>query len=143
MHNLPAGQTLLTTAGVVPPDVVAERRLRIHEGRVESSDTLTREDPVPLRDALAAVGKELGLPDTNDLDVLVAVWAELVGGDVAHHARVRSVRDGECTIEVDGPAWATRVRYLVGDLQRHANERCGDGFLTQVRVVVKAPRRTV
>jgi DNA replication and repair protein RecF len=39
VHNLPAGQTLLTTAGVVPPDVVAERRLRIHEGRIEGADT--------------------------------------------------------------------------------------------------------
>jgi predicted nucleic acid-binding Zn ribbon protein len=104
---------------------------------------VTREDPVPLRDALAAVGKELGLPATNDLDVVITVWSELVGNDVAQHARVRSVRDGECTIEVDGPAWATRVRYLVGDLQQHANERCREGFLTNVRVVVAAPRRTV
>ena len=104
---------------------------------------MTREDPVPLRDALAAVGKELGLPDTNDLDVLVAVWSELVGSDVARHARVRSVRDGECTIEVEGPVWATRVRYLVGELRRHANERCGEDFLTNVRVVVATPRRTV
>jgi DNA replication and repair protein RecF len=39
VHNLPAGQTLLTTAGVVPPDVVAERRLRIHEGRIEGAPT--------------------------------------------------------------------------------------------------------
>jgi predicted nucleic acid-binding Zn ribbon protein len=104
---------------------------------------VTREDPVPLRDALAAVGKELGLPATNDLDVLIAVWSELIGNDVAQHARVRSVRDGECTIEVDGPVWATRVRYLMSDLQRLANERCGEGFLTNVRVVVAAPRRTV
>ena len=104
---------------------------------------MTREDPLPLRDALAAVGKELGLPDTNDLDVLAAVWCELVGSDVAPHARVRSVRDGECTIEVDGPAWATRVRYLAGDLRRSADERCGVGFLTNVRVVVATTRRTV
>ncbi len=83
---------------------------------------------MPLRDALAAVGKELGLPETNDLDAVIAVWSELVGNDVAQHARVRSVRDGECTIEVDGPAWATRVRYLPGDLQRQVNERCGRAF---------------
>ncbi len=104
---------------------------------------MTGEDPVPLRDALAAVGKELGLPTTNDLDVLIGLWSELVGNDVAQHARVRSVRDGECTIEVDGPAWATRVRYLMGDLRRHANERCREGFVTTVRVVVTAPRRTI
>jgi predicted nucleic acid-binding Zn ribbon protein len=103
---------------------------------------VTRDDPMPLRDALAAVGKELGVPDANEFDTLVTVWSEVVGIDVARHARVRSVRDGECTIEVDGPAWATRVRYLTSDLQRHANERCGEGFVTHVRVVVAGPRST-
>jgi DNA replication and repair protein RecF len=38
VRNLPAGQTLLTTAGVVPPDVIADRQLRLHEGRVEGID---------------------------------------------------------------------------------------------------------
>ena len=104
---------------------------------------MTPDDPIPLRDALAAVGKELGVPDAHAFGTLVAVWTEVVGIEVAQHARVRSVRDGECTIEVDGPAWATRVRYLTGDLQRHANERCGEGFVTHVRVVVTGPRSTV
>jgi DNA replication and repair protein RecF len=35
VENLPPGQTLLTTAGEVPRGVVAERRLRIRDGRVE------------------------------------------------------------------------------------------------------------
>ncbi len=34
LRNLPAGQTLLTTATGVLPDVVAERTLYIHEGRI-------------------------------------------------------------------------------------------------------------
>jgi predicted nucleic acid-binding Zn ribbon protein len=103
---------------------------------------VTPDDPLPLADALAAVGKELGLPDTNAFDALVAAWPEVAGADVARHARVRSVRNGECTIEVDGPAWATRVRYLASDLVAHANARCGEGFVTQLRVVVGAPRST-
>jgi DNA replication and repair protein RecF len=32
--NLPAGQTLVTTAGTIPPDVVAERRLSVVAGRI-------------------------------------------------------------------------------------------------------------
>ena len=35
VRNLPNGQTLLTTAGSVPSDVVPEQHLRIHDGRVE------------------------------------------------------------------------------------------------------------
>ena len=36
VRNLPPGQTLLTTAGELPPDVVAERTLVVHAGRIES-----------------------------------------------------------------------------------------------------------
>jgi DNA replication and repair protein RecF len=36
VRNLPPGQTLLTTAGAVPPDVHPERRLRIHGAHVVS-----------------------------------------------------------------------------------------------------------
>jgi len=37
IRNLPAGQTLLTTAGVIPPDVKPDQVLRINAGRVESA----------------------------------------------------------------------------------------------------------
>ncbi len=40
VRNLRRGQTLLTTAGDVPADVVPERRLRIRDGRVERVDGL-------------------------------------------------------------------------------------------------------
>ncbi|HEV7525539.1 MAG TPA: DNA replication/repair protein RecF [Acidimicrobiia bacterium] len=36
VHNLPPGQTLLTTAGALPPDVVAERSLVMRAGTIES-----------------------------------------------------------------------------------------------------------
>lgn len=36
VRNLPQGQTLLTTAGELPPDVVAQRTLIVHAGHVES-----------------------------------------------------------------------------------------------------------
>jgi DNA replication and repair protein RecF len=36
VHNLPPGQTLLTTAGELPPDVVAQRTLIVHAGHVEA-----------------------------------------------------------------------------------------------------------
>jgi DNA replication and repair protein RecF len=38
VQSLPRSQTLLTTAGTVPPAVVAERRLRIDDGRIEPLD---------------------------------------------------------------------------------------------------------
>jgi DNA replication and repair protein RecF len=36
VRNLPAGQTLLTTAGALPPDVVAQQNLVVRAGRIET-----------------------------------------------------------------------------------------------------------
>jgi len=101
-----------------------------------------REEPVPLRDAIAAVGKELGLPPADVVGTLNSQWEDIVGPAIAQHAQVRSVRDGECTIVVDGPAWATQLRYAANDLLGRVNERCGDGAVTSVKVVVSGPRKT-
>jgi predicted nucleic acid-binding Zn ribbon protein len=101
-----------------------------------------RDEPVPLRDAMAAVGKELGLPPADVVGTLISQWEDIVGPAIAQHAEVRSVRDGECTIVVDGPAWATQLRYAANDLVGRVNERCGDGAVTSVKVVVSGPRKT-
>jgi DNA replication and repair protein RecF len=37
VHNLPSDQTLLTTAAAIPDEIVADRRLRFHDGRVEEA----------------------------------------------------------------------------------------------------------
>jgi len=100
------------------------------------------DEPVPLRDAVAAVGRELGLAPPDVVETLVARWRDIVGPAIAEHAQVRSVRDGECTIVVDGPAWATQIRYGSADLLARVNERCGEGSVTSIRVVVSGPRRT-
>jgi predicted nucleic acid-binding Zn ribbon protein len=104
---------------------------------------MTGNDPHHLSDALEEVGRQLGLSSPGAFAAVVATWSEVVGPDVATHARVRSLQDGECTVEVDEPAWATRVRYLGPELRRRANERSGSGIVSSVTVVVKTPRRAV
>jgi len=101
-----------------------------------------REEPVPLRDALDRLGRELGLAPANVLETLEAQWIDVVGPAIAEHARVRSLRDGECTIAVDGPVWATQLRYASADLVARVNERCGAGAVTSLKVVVSGPHKT-
>ena len=77
VRNLPPGQTLLTTAGVIPPDVAARSaccgstragsRQRMSESRMTR-----RDEPVLLRDAVAAVGRELGMPPPDAFATLAA-----------------------------------------------------------------------
>jgi len=99
--------------------------------------TRRREEPLALRDALAAVGNEIGMPAPDALTTLVAAWPELVGPALAQHARVRSVRHGECTVEVDGPPWATQLRYCAAEVIAAANERCGGPVCSTLTVVVR------
>ena len=101
-----------------------------------------RDEPIPLRDAIAIVGRELGIPSPDLVETLVASWVDIVGPAIAAHAHVRSVLNGECTIVVDGPAWATQLRYGSSDLVERVNERCGGGAVTSVKVVVAGPRKT-
>jgi predicted nucleic acid-binding Zn ribbon protein len=97
------------------------------------------DDPVPLRDAVAAVGHELGMPPPGELGALARAWSEIVGDAVAAHTAVRSVREGVCTVEVDDPGWATQVRYAEQQIVVRAETCCGPGVVRSVRVVVARP----
>ena len=70
------------------------------------------DEPVPLSDALAKVGAELGLAPGDVHGTLDARWSDVMGADVAAHARLVSVREGTLTVAVDDPIWATQLRYL-------------------------------
>jgi predicted nucleic acid-binding Zn ribbon protein len=101
-----------------------------------------RHDPVPLSDALAAVGRDLGVPEPDVVARVVALWEELVGPAVAAHARVVSVHAGVCTVTVDAPAWATQLRYLEQGLVERAATVLGAGIVVAVKVVVTPPGET-
>ncbi len=94
------------------------------------------DEPVPLADALAAVGAELGLPAGDAHGTLEQHWVEIMGDDVAAHTRLVSVRDGVLTVTVDGPIWATQMRYLETAVMERAATALGPGVVTTMRVRV-------
>lgn len=97
------------------------------------------DEPVLLRDAVDAVGRQLGMPTSDAFAQLAAAWPTVVGPQLAPHTSVRSVRDGVCTVEVDGTGWATQLRYAEQQLVERAAECCGAGVVTSIRVVVSGP----
>jgi predicted nucleic acid-binding Zn ribbon protein len=94
------------------------------------------DEPVPLADALAKVGKELGLAPGDAHGTLDARWSEVMGNDVAAHARLVSVRDGTLTVTVDDPVWATQLRYLEPAIVTRATALLGPGVVARVKVRV-------
>ena len=63
--------------------------------------TRERDEPKPLSEALAEVAADLGLPDPDAFQTLVANWPQLVGDDLSRHCRLRSLRDGVLRLGVD------------------------------------------
>ena len=94
-------------------------------------------DPVSVGEALAAVGNELGLADPAALAALTKHWADVVGPEVALHARLRSLRGDVLTIAVDAAPWATELRYLEDALRARVAEVVGVDVVRTVRVVVE------
>jgi len=96
-------------------------------------------EPVPLRDSIAAVGRDLGIPAPDALAALTSAWPEIVGEALVAHAAVRSIRAGVCTIAVDDAGWATQLKYAERQLLERAEGCCGAGVVTSIRVVVAGP----
>jgi predicted nucleic acid-binding Zn ribbon protein len=99
------------------------------------------DEPRSVRDALAQVSRELGLPDPEHLTRILARWPEMVGAVVAEHARPRSLREGVLTVEVDAPAWATQLRYLEAELVARVDREVAAGAVGHIRVVVAGATR--
>jgi len=94
-------------------------------------------EAVTIGEAVAMVGRELGLAEPEAFAAVTTAWAELVGDAVAAHSQVRSIRDGLLDVAVDSPAWATPLRYLETDLVERASQLLGPGVVTAVRVSVE------
>ncbi len=94
-------------------------------------------DPTPIADALAQVRAELGLPAADALPALVTGWVDVVGEDIAAHARLESVHGGAASIVVDDALWASQLRYLETAIRERANALVGEGVVQEVRVRVE------
>ena len=96
-------------------------------------------DPTPIGRSLDRVTKSLGMANSDELRGVFGRWPELVGEQVAAHARPRSLRDGALVVVVDDPAWATQLKWLEADLLARLREVVGEGVVHRLEVRVNRP----
>lgn len=96
------------------------------------------DEPRPLTHSLDRVLKSLRSGDAKGTSTVFGRWENLVGADIAAHAKPVKLGDGELVVEVDDPAWATQLRFLEADLVARLAEV---GGLTIDRVEVRVRRR--
>jgi predicted nucleic acid-binding Zn ribbon protein len=84
-------------------------------------------EPLPVAASLDRVSRALGAAPAQVLGAVFSQWEQLVGPEIAAHARPASLRGGVLVVVVDQPAWAAQLRFMATDL------------LTRVRAEAEAP----
>ena len=98
---------------------------------------LDPEEPRSIKASLDKVARSLGGPDAGSLSGVFGHWADIVGPDLAAHARPLSLASGVLLVGVSEPAWATQLRYLESELVGRFREVLGDGVVDRVEVRVR------
>jgi predicted nucleic acid-binding Zn ribbon protein len=67
-------------------------------------------------------------------------WDDLVGAEIAAHARPQSLRDGVLVMVVDQPAWASQLRFMTADILRRLGAATGTASVSDIRIRVAGNR---
>jgi predicted nucleic acid-binding Zn ribbon protein len=91
-------------------------------------------EPRRLGESLDRVTHTLGAANSDALAGLFGRWTEIVGPQLATHARPLSLTRGVLVVGVDEPGWATQLRYLEADLLGRLGKALGEGVVERVEV---------
>ena len=91
-------------------------------------------EPQSLKSSLDRVARSLGGPDAGSLSGVFGHWADIVGPQLAAHARPVSLSKGVLVVAVTEPAWDTQLTYLESELVGRFREALGGGVVDRVEV---------
>jgi predicted nucleic acid-binding Zn ribbon protein len=94
-------------------------------------------DPAPLGRALAELLADRGWAASVNAASVITRWAELVGPEVAGHARPEDLTDGVLTVTAESTAWATQLRLLEPVLLDRISHAVGDSVVR--RLAIRGP----
>lgn len=115
------------------PRSTGQRRTR-GDGRVSGAHPDDR-DPQLLDSTLARVIGDHGWELSLRVHGVFGRWAEIVGPEIAAHAKPESFADGKLVVRTDSTAWSRELSYQVQGLLRRLNEELGHGTVTVIEVL--------
>ena len=98
-----------------------------------------RDEPRPIGESLDRLTRSLGGPGAATLSAVFARWDDIVGAQIAAHARPLTLADGTLVIAVDEPIWRTQLAYLEVELLSRLDDVVGVGVVTAVQLRVRGP----
>ena len=96
-------------------------------------------DPRPLTAGIDRLLKSFRQGDRTTTVTVFSRWSELVGETVAQHVTPLKLDAGVLIVQVDDPAWATQMKFLVGTLIERLAE-AGTGPVERVEIRVRKKR---
>lgn len=106
-----------------------------------SGPSPSEREPKKLSELLDRTAKRLGGPSSGTSSALFSRWDQVVGTDIAAHARPVSLHRGTLVLAVDHPAWATQLRYMTSDLLTRIAEATGGTEVTEIHLRVAGEAR--
>jgi predicted nucleic acid-binding Zn ribbon protein len=95
-------------------------------------------DPRPLGETVDRLVRSMGAPSASATRSIFADWAEIVGDQIADHARPHALRERTLVVAVSDPAWATQLRFLEADLLARIAAATGSDEVTAIEVRVRS-----
>jgi predicted nucleic acid-binding Zn ribbon protein len=125
--------------GVSPGPGRTGRGINSHSERLKPlspnrNRSASGEDPTPLGAAIKRLLNERGWQQQAAIGSALGRWEEIVGSELAAHARPDGLTDGELVVIADSTAWATQLRLLAANLVKRLNAELGDGTVRRVKV---------
>ena len=134
-RSRPPGSRRCSAAKVRPASV---RKARIFPNGAAIGPAGRRQpgggDPQPLGAAITRLLAERGWQQQVAVGSAFGRWEQIVGAELAAHARPEGFRDGVLTVAADSSAWAAQLQLLAATLVQRLNAELGDGTVRRVKV---------
>ena len=97
----------------------------------------SNEDPQPLGPTVDRLVRGLGAPSAASTRSIFADWDDIVGDQIAAHARPHALRERTLVVAVVDPAWATQLRFLEAELLTRLAAATGSDEVVAIEVRVR------
>ncbi|MEO9330259.1 DUF721 family protein [Gordonia sp. B21] len=91
-------------------------------------------DPQPFGRLVSNIAKERGWQEKIGEGTVFGMWEQIVGADIAAHAKPIALRDNILHVQAESTAWATQLRYVQSQIIAKIARAVGDGTVKQLRI---------
>ena len=132
---LARAQSAARDRGAVPGAPGVRRRNRRPTGHHPDVVPGAGRDPEAVGDAMERLSAQLGWRAPLSIGGVIGRWREVVGDQVADHARPETFIEGKLVVRADSTAWTTQLRLLLPQLERRLAEEIGEGVVTEIHIL--------